>query len=161
MRMGASEDIFDKGQTAPTGRGKSVSGWQTMSKTGFIGKASSAAGGWGALKSVGKRLLESGAPISGVRTLLKTNQPDGFDCPGCAWGDPEHGSSFEFCENGVKAVSWEATEARVLPEQLAEGLGHLRALGERGWRHRPEVTGGDRYTVGVEQRDPCIRASNS
>ncbi|RYE64356.1 MAG: FdhF/YdeP family oxidoreductase, partial [Rhizobiaceae bacterium] len=47
------------------------------------------------------------------------NQPDGFDCPGCAWGDPEHGSSFEFCENGVKAVSWEATEKRATPAFFA------------------------------------------
>ncbi|MEJ8308877.1 FdhF/YdeP family oxidoreductase [Agrobacterium larrymoorei] len=91
-----------------------------MGKMDFIGKPSSAAGGWGALKSVGKRLLESGAPFSNAKVLLKTNQPDGFDCPGCAWGDPEHGSSFEFCENGVKAVSWEATEARVPPEFFAE-----------------------------------------
>ncbi|MGL4091299.1 FdhF/YdeP family oxidoreductase [Agrobacterium cavarae] len=90
-----------------------------MGKMDFIGKPSSAAGGWGALKSVGKRLLESGAPLSNAKALLKTNQPDGFDCPGCAWGDPEHGSSFEFCENGVKAVSWEATEARVPPEFFA------------------------------------------
>ena len=91
-----------------------------MGKTDFIGKASSAAGGWGALKSVGKRLLETGAPVSGAKTLLKLNQPHGFDCPGCAWGDPEHGSSFEFCENGVKAVSWEATEARVPPAFFAD-----------------------------------------
>lgn len=90
-----------------------------MIKKDFIGKASAAAGGWGALKSVGQRLLESGAPLSGARTLLKANQPDGFDCPGCAWGDPEHGSSFEFCENGVKAVAWEATEARVPPDFFA------------------------------------------
>ncbi|MDQ0457095.1 FdhF/YdeP family oxidoreductase [Rhizobium paknamense] len=87
--------------------------------TNFIGKKSAAAGGWGALKSCGKRLLESGAPLSGARTLLKANQPDGFDCPGCAWGDPEHGSSFEFCENGVKAVSWEATEKRATPAFFA------------------------------------------
>lgn len=87
--------------------------------TTFIGKKSSAAGGWGALKSCGKRLLESGMPISGARTLLKANQPDGFDCPGCAWGDPEHGSSFEFCENGVKAVAWEATEKRATPAFFA------------------------------------------
>lgn len=86
-----------------------------MGKMDFIRKPSTAAGGWGALKSVGKRLLESGAPFSNAKALFKTNQPDGFDCPGCAWGDPEHGSSFEFCENGVKAVSWEATEARVSP----------------------------------------------
>ena len=91
-----------------------------MGKNDFIGKASSAAGGWGALKSVGKRLLETGAPVSGAKALLKLNQPHGFDCPGCAWGDPEHGSSFEFCENGVKAVSWEATEARVPPAFFSE-----------------------------------------
>ena len=90
-----------------------------MGKTVFIGKRSSAAGGWGALKSCGKRLLESGSPLSGARTLLKANQPDGFDCPGCAWGDPEHGSSFEFCENGVKAVAWEATDKRTPPDFFA------------------------------------------
>lgn len=87
-----------------------------MNKPNFIGKRSAAAGGWGALKSVGKQLLQSGAPLAGAKALLKANQPDGFDCPGCAWGDPEHGSSFEFCENGVKAVAWEATEKRVEPD---------------------------------------------
>ncbi|ODC04547.1 CbbBc protein [Terasakiispira papahanaumokuakeensis] len=76
----------------------------------------SAAGGWGALKSVGKHLLHSQASLSNIQSLLKMNQPDGFDCPGCAWGDPEHGSSFEFCENGVKAVTWETTAKRVKPE---------------------------------------------
>ncbi|HEV7417545.1 FdhF/YdeP family oxidoreductase [Tianweitania sediminis] len=87
-----------------------------MSTTVFIGKKSAAAGGWGALKSCGKRLMQSGSPLAGARTMLKANQPDGFDCPGCAWGDPEHGSSFEFCENGVKAVAWEATEKRATPD---------------------------------------------
>jgi molybdopterin-dependent oxidoreductase alpha subunit len=87
----------------------------TMGKPEFIGKKSKAAGGWGALKSCGKKLLASGAPLSGGLAMLKANQPDGFDCPGCAWGDPEHGSSFEFCENGVKAVAWEATDKRVAP----------------------------------------------
>ena len=87
-----------------------------MGKPEFIGKKSKAAGGWGALRSCGKKLLASGAPLSGAVTMLKANQPDGFDCPGCAWGDPEHGSSFEFCENGVKAVAWEATDKRVRPD---------------------------------------------
>jgi molybdopterin-dependent oxidoreductase alpha subunit len=95
----------------------------------FIGKKSSAAGGWGALKSCGKRLLESGMPVTGAKTLLKANQPDGFDCPGCAWGDPEHGSSFEFCENGVKAVAWEATEKRASPAFFAaHTVSELRKL---------------------------------
>lgn len=97
--------------------------------TNFIGKKSAAAGGWGALRSCGKRLLESGMPVSGARTLLKANQPDGFDCPGCAWGDPAHGSSFEFCENGVKAVAWEATEKRASPAFFADHtVSQLRAL---------------------------------
>jgi formate dehydrogenase major subunit len=87
-----------------------------MGKPEFIGKKSKAAGGWGALRSCGKKLLASGAPLSGAAAMLKANQPDGFDCPGCAWGDPEHGSSFEFCENGVKAVAWEATDKRVRPD---------------------------------------------
>ncbi|MBB6219675.1 FdhF/YdeP family oxidoreductase [Rhizobium leguminosarum] len=97
--------------------------------TKFIGKKSAAAGGWGALKSCGKQLLQSGMPLSGARTMLKANQPDGFDCPGCAWGDPEHGSSFEFCENGVKAVAWEATEKRATPAFFAENtVSELRRL---------------------------------
>ncbi|PDT26795.1 CbbBc protein [Rhizobium sp. L9] len=97
--------------------------------TKFIGKKSAAAGGWGALKSCGKQLLQSGMPVSGARTMLKANQPDGFDCPGCAWGDPEHGSSFEFCENGVKAVAWEATEKRATPAFFAANtVSELRRL---------------------------------
>ena len=82
-------------------------------------KKSKAAGGWGALRSCGKHLLASGSVLTGAMTLLKANQADGFDCPGCAWGDPEHGSSFEFCENGVKAVSWEATARRATPAFFA------------------------------------------
>ena len=54
------------------------------------------------------------API----VLMRTNQPDGFDC-GCAWPDKEHKSTFQFCENGAKAVTWEATTKRVTPEFFA------------------------------------------
>ena len=74
------------------------------------------AGGWGALKATGEALLVQGIPLSGSRTLARMNQPEGFDCPGCAWPDPKHTSSFEFCENGAKAVAWEATERRCTPE---------------------------------------------
>ncbi|MGQ5524201.1 FdhF/YdeP family oxidoreductase [Chitinimonas sp. PSY-7] len=71
------------------------------------------AGGWGALRSVFKHIREQGSMSHGVSTLLRVNQPDGFDCPGCAWPDKNHHSTFEFCENGVKAVAAEATEHRV------------------------------------------------
>ena len=43
------------------------------------------AGGWGALRSVKNALLKHNIPVKGARTLLSANQPDGFDCPGCAW----------------------------------------------------------------------------
>ena len=46
-------------------------------------------------------------------TLLRVNQPDGFDCPGCAWPEPHHTHAVEFCENGAKAVAEEATLRRV------------------------------------------------
>ena len=65
-----------------------------------------AAGGWGALKAVAHALKEQQIVAQGSATLLKANQPDGFDCPGCAWPDPKHTSSFEFCENGAKAITW-------------------------------------------------------
>ena len=85
-----------------------------------IAAPSKAAGGWGALKSVAIQLLGQGIPAKGARTLLSANQPDGFDCPGCAWPDREHASTFEFCENGVKAVAAEATSKRATPALFAE-----------------------------------------
>jgi molybdopterin-dependent oxidoreductase alpha subunit len=55
-----------------------------------------------------------------VKTLSMVNQKDGFDCPGCAWPDPEHRTAFEFCENGAKAVADEAMKATVTPEFFAK-----------------------------------------
>ncbi|MEU4095692.1 FdhF/YdeP family oxidoreductase [Streptomyces sp. NPDC026673] len=52
-------------------------------------------------------------------TLLKVNQKDGFDCPGCAWPEPEHRHTAEFCENGAKAVAEEATLRRVTADFFA------------------------------------------
>jgi molybdopterin-dependent oxidoreductase alpha subunit len=67
---------------------------------------------------VSVHLREQGIPIKGARTLLATNQPEGFDCPGCAWPDRNHESSFQFCENGAKAVAAEATSRRATPEVI-------------------------------------------
>ncbi|MBT0569198.1 FdhF/YdeP family oxidoreductase [Curvibacter sp. CHRR-16] len=76
------------------------------------------AGGWGALRSVAKHLQAQGVAVKGAKTLLSANQPDGFDCPGCAWPDRDHRSTFEFCENGAKAVAAEATAHQATPEVL-------------------------------------------
>jgi molybdopterin-dependent oxidoreductase alpha subunit len=77
------------------------------------------AGGWGALQAVAKSLRNQMAVVPDTQALLRVNQPEGFDCPGCAWPDPRHSASFEFCENGAKAVSWEATSKRANREFFA------------------------------------------
>jgi molybdopterin-dependent oxidoreductase alpha subunit len=78
-----------------------------------------AAAGWGALKAVASAVRGQLAVVNETQSLLNMNQPQGFDCPGCAWPDPKHTSSFEFCENGAKAVSWEATAKRTTPDFFA------------------------------------------
>jgi molybdopterin-dependent oxidoreductase alpha subunit len=78
------------------------------------------AGGWDSLLSSLHAVREQGIVGKGARTLLRTNQPDGFDCPGCAWPDRNPHSSFEFCENGVKAVAAEATERRIGADFFAQ-----------------------------------------
>ncbi|MFT4181264.1 MAG: FdhF/YdeP family oxidoreductase [Rhizobium sp.] len=80
----------------------------------------SPAGGWGALKATAKAIREQMDVTEAPMLLLRTNKPTGFDCPGCAWPDKEHTSTFQFCENGAKAVTWEATNKRVTPEFFAE-----------------------------------------
>ncbi|MYN28535.1 FdhF/YdeP family oxidoreductase [Duganella levis] len=88
-------------------------------KTGHIQPYHHAAAGWGALKYVAINLFKE--RVSGVnyKSLFAQNQPDGFDCPGCAWPDREHSSTFELCENGVKAVAAESTSKRVTPDFFA------------------------------------------
>jgi formate dehydrogenase major subunit len=77
------------------------------------------AGGWGALHATARALREQSVELKGSEALLSMNQPHGFDCPGCAWPDPRHTSSFDFCENGAKAVTWELTKHRVTREFFA------------------------------------------
>jgi molybdopterin-dependent oxidoreductase alpha subunit len=71
------------------------------------------AGGWPALFSSFQHIREQGIVGKGALTMLHANQPEGFDCPGCAWPDRNHHSTFEFCENGVKAVAAEATSRKL------------------------------------------------
>lgn len=78
------------------------------------------AGGWGALRATAVAVRTQMDTLEAPITLLRTNQPTGFDCPGCAWPDKEHRSTFQFCENGAKAVTWEATNKRVTAEFLSQ-----------------------------------------
>ena len=78
-----------------------------------------AAGTRGVLAAVGIAVEQMG-PVRGVRALSRVNQAEGFDCPSCAWPDPKDRHHAEFCENGAKAVAWEATRRRVDERFFAE-----------------------------------------
>jgi len=77
------------------------------------------AGGMDALRRSLQALREEHIVAFGAKTLLRANQAHGFDCPGCAWPDRNRHSTFEFCENGVKAVAAEATRKRATREFFA------------------------------------------
>jgi molybdopterin-dependent oxidoreductase alpha subunit len=93
----------------------------TMSKQKIPGVENyeGAAGGWDALGAVARAVRKQMGVVREGSAMRRMNQPTGFDCPGCAWPDPKHTSSFEFCENGAKAVAWEATAKRALPDFFA------------------------------------------
>ena len=61
-------------------------------------------------------------PIDAFKLSLKINQKGGFDCPGCAWPDPDDDRSAlgEYCENGMKAIAEEATKMSVTKAFFAE-----------------------------------------
>ncbi len=78
---------------------------------------SKAAGGIPSIMATAKAVWSEMGVGRGVRTLLQLNQKDGFDCPGCAWPEPDRERSHaEFCENGAKHVADEATTKRLTPE---------------------------------------------
>ncbi|WP_165073114.1 FdhF/YdeP family oxidoreductase [Paludisphaera rhizosphaerae] len=76
-----------------------------------------AAAGFGAIVNSMKKALPQMGPLRSADMFLKINQVKGFDCPSCAWTESgsDRRETFEFCENGVKAVSAEATVWRVRP----------------------------------------------
>jgi len=90
-----------------------------------------------------------------ARSFLKINQPAGFDCPGCAWPEPhpDERKTFEFCENGMKAVAEEATDRRADRDFFAaHDLADLQSrsgywLGRAGRLTEPMIKrpGGDRF----------------
>ncbi|MEU1436582.1 FdhF/YdeP family oxidoreductase [Streptomyces sp. NPDC005786] len=95
-----------------------------------------------------------------AQTLLKVNQKDGFDCPGCAWPEGDKRHTAEFCENGAKAVAEEATLRRVTPDffaahplaDLATRSGYW--LGQQGRITQPMYLpeGADRYEAVTWER---------
>ncbi|MEV4685270.1 FdhF/YdeP family oxidoreductase [Streptomyces kurssanovii] len=101
-----------------------------------------------------------------ARTLMKVNQKDGFDCPGCAWPEGDKRHVAEFCENGAKAVAEEATLRRVTPDffaahplsDLASRSGYW--LGQQGRITQPMYLpeGAERYEAVTWERAFAIIA---
>lgn len=67
-------------------------------------------------------LIEEKTLVRGTKALFKMNQVGGFDCPSCAWPDPDDERSplGEYCENGAKALAEEATTKKVAADFFKE-----------------------------------------
>jgi molybdopterin-dependent oxidoreductase alpha subunit len=67
-------------------------------------------------------LIEEKTIVRGTKALFQMNQKGGFDCPSCAWPDPDDERSVlgEYCENGVKALAEEATTKKITPDFFKE-----------------------------------------
>ncbi|MGY8716771.1 MAG: molybdopterin-dependent oxidoreductase, partial [Verrucomicrobiia bacterium] len=84
------------------------------------GAPSETAVGTTAVLSSMKHIQAQAGLARGTSALLRANQKGGFDCPSCAWPDPDgKRSSFEFCENGAKAIATEITKKRADREFFA------------------------------------------
>ena len=95
------------------------------------GPPAQVAAGVPAVLSTLRHIVGAAGPVAGLRLLTQVNQTRGFDCPGCAWPDPDPAtgrSLAEFCENGAKAVAEEGTHRRITPEffrkHSVEALSH-------------------------------------
>ena len=86
-----------------------------------ITEANNKSAGWPSLGTVAGQVRDYLNPGEALRALAKLNQHGGFDCPGCAWPDPDDDRSTfaEYCENGVKAIAEEATKKRLTREFFA------------------------------------------
>ena len=117
-----------------------------MSKSDNIKAYSAPAAGWGALKSVTKAWVSSEKPLKNLRAMLKTNQDQGFDCPGCAWGESPDKHMVKFCENGAKAVNWESTGRLVTPAFFAKyTVSQLRKQSDYWLEYQGRITHPMRY----------------
>ncbi|MBN9606960.1 MAG: FdhF/YdeP family oxidoreductase [Actinomycetales bacterium] len=101
------------------------------------------------LHSLGPGLARLG-PARAARLGLAINQKDGFDCMSCAWPDPERRHTIEFCENGFKAVTWEAT-----PLTVPRGFWARHSLSELADR--------DEYWLGQQGRltEPVYKGADA
>ncbi|MCW3107356.1 MAG: oxidoreductase alpha (molybdopterin) subunit, partial [Segetibacter sp.] len=87
-----------------------------------IKEPSTVAAGVEAVYHSAQHVLGEMNPVRAMKALLALNQKGGFDCPSCAWPDPDDDRSgiAEYCENGAKAVADEATTKSLRPDFFAK-----------------------------------------
>ncbi|EMR4107148.1 TPA: FdhF/YdeP family oxidoreductase [Stenotrophomonas maltophilia] len=114
------------------------------------------AGGWGAAGATAKVLLQQSVIGKGSKALLAMNQPGGFKCPSCAFPDADERRKLEFCENGAKALAWEATEFRAGRELFARHtVTELMAQTDYWLEMQGRLTEPMRYDAATDHYVPC------
>ncbi|MGL5287411.1 MAG: FdhF/YdeP family oxidoreductase, partial [Aeromonas sp.] len=112
------------------------------------------AGGLSSLQSTMRQVMRSQKARQNIQNLLRVNQTDGFDCPGCAWGDNDHGT-FQFCENGAKAVAWESTAKMVGADFFAEySVRQLNTQSDYWLEYQGRLTEPLRYNPQTDHYEP-------
>ena len=112
-----------------------------MTEDPKIGKPKKSAVGIPGITHAMHYALEEMGAIRSAKTLLRMNHIDGFDCPSCAWPDPDRRKTAEFCENGAKAVAWEATRKRIGAEFFAtNSVAQLREQDDHWLEHNGRLT---------------------
>ncbi|WP_049399722.1 FdhF/YdeP family oxidoreductase [Stenotrophomonas maltophilia] len=114
------------------------------------------AGGWGAAGATAKVLLQQSVIGKGSKALLAMNQPGGFKCPSCAFPDADERKKLEFCENGAKALAWEATQFRAGRELFAQHtVTELMAQTDYWLEMQGRLTEPMRYDESTDHYVPC------
>lgn len=114
------------------------------------------AGGWGAAAATAKVLMEQSVLTKGSRALLSMNQPGGFKCPSCAFPDGDKRKRLEFCENGAKALAFEATKRRLGPEFFAQHtVSELMEKSDYWLEMQGRLTEPMRYDPASDKYVPC------
>lgn len=114
------------------------------------------AGGWGAAAATAKVLLQQSVIVKGSEALLKMNKPGGFKCPSCAFPDQACEKTFDFCENGAKALAHEATSFRVTREFFARhSVSELMQQSDYWLEMQGRLTEPMRYDAASDHYVPC------
>lgn len=114
------------------------------------------AGGWGAAGATAKVLLQQSVIGKGSKALLAMNQPGGFKCPSCAFPDADERKKLEFCENGAKALAWEATQFRAGRALFAQHtVTELMAQTDYWLEMQGRLTEPMRYDAATDHYVPC------